>query len=87
VAKVFGEAGRNAAEESYRLTRRFLLVTLVGIAVLSLIEGPALSGACADSLSSQVRMFKRTLAQRGISTACAMIGLWITFKTKHLHKA
>jgi hypothetical protein len=45
VAKVFGEAGRNAAEESYRLTRRFLLVTLVGIAVLSLIEGLALSAA------------------------------------------
>jgi hypothetical protein len=45
VAKVFGEAGRNAVEEPYRLTRRFLLVTLVGIAVLSLIEGLALSGA------------------------------------------
>jgi Mn2+/Fe2+ NRAMP family transporter len=45
MAQVFGEAGRNAAEESYRRTRRFLLVTLVGIAVLSLIEGFALGAA------------------------------------------
>ncbi len=42
MAQVFGKAGRNAAEESYKRTRRFLLVAFVGIAVLSLIGGFAL---------------------------------------------
>ena len=45
MAQVFGELGRNAAEESHKRTRRFLLVALVGIAVLSLIGGFALGGA------------------------------------------
>jgi predicted acyltransferase len=40
----FGEPSRNAAEESYKRTRRFLLVAFVGIAVLSLIGGFALGG-------------------------------------------
>ena len=45
MAQIFGEPGRNAAEESHKRTRRFLLVALVGIAVLSLIGGFALGGA------------------------------------------
>jgi hypothetical protein len=39
MAQVFGESGRNAAEQSYRRTRRFLVIGLVGIALLSLISG------------------------------------------------
>jgi len=39
MAHVFGEPGRNAAEESHKRTRRFLLIGLVGIAVLSLTGG------------------------------------------------
>src|SRR5437667_8676364 len=42
MAQVFGEPGRNAAEESHKRTRRFLLVAFLGIAVLSAIWGFAL---------------------------------------------
>jgi Nuclease-related domain len=45
MARVIGEFGRNAAEESYKRTRRFLLIALVGIAVLSVICGFALGAA------------------------------------------
>jgi uncharacterized membrane protein len=45
MAQIFGEPGRNAAEESYRQTRRFLMITLIGIAVLSAIWGFALGAA------------------------------------------
>jgi hypothetical protein len=45
MARVIGESGRNAAEESYRQTRRFLLVALIGIAVLSVIWGFTLGTA------------------------------------------
>ena len=39
MAHVFGEPGRNAAEESYKRTQRFLLIAFVGIAALSAIWG------------------------------------------------
>src|SRR5436190_1535730 len=42
MAQIFGEPGRNAAEESHKRTRRFLLVAFLGIAVLSAIWGFAL---------------------------------------------
>ena len=42
MARVFGEAGRNAAEESYKTTRRFLLIAFLSIAALSAIWGIAL---------------------------------------------
>jgi len=45
MAQVFGEPGRNAAEESYKQTRRFLLVAFVAIAILSAIWGFALGSA------------------------------------------
>jgi nuclease-like protein len=47
MTKVFGESGRNAAEESHKRTRGFLLVGLVGIALLSLISGFAIGGGFA----------------------------------------
>src|SRR5258708_26530496 len=42
MAQVFGEPGRNAAEESHKRTRRFLVVAFFGIFVLSAIWGFAL---------------------------------------------
>src|SRR6266478_6466415 len=45
MAQIFGEPGGNAAEESYTQTRRFLMITLIGIAVLSAIWGFALGAA------------------------------------------
>lgn len=45
MARVIGESGRNAAEESHKQTRRFLLVAFVGVAVLSVIWGFALGAA------------------------------------------
>jgi len=42
MAHVFGEPGRSAAEESYKRTRRFLLVAFLAIAGLSAIWGFAL---------------------------------------------
>ncbi len=42
MAQVFGEPGRNAAEESYKTTRRFLLIAFLSIAALSVIWGFAL---------------------------------------------
>jgi Nuclease-related domain len=39
MARVIGESGRNAAEESHKRTRRFLLVALIGIALLSIVWG------------------------------------------------
>src|SRR5438552_17017408 len=42
MARIFGEAGRNAAEESYKITRRFLLIAFLSIAALSAIWGFAL---------------------------------------------
>jgi hypothetical protein len=45
MAQVFGESGRNAAEQSHTHTKRLLVVAFVGIAALAFIEGYAIGAA------------------------------------------
>ena len=45
MAKVFGEAGRNAAEQFHLRTKRLLIAGFTGIAALALIGGYAIGAA------------------------------------------
>ena len=45
MAQVFGESGRNAAEESYKQTKKLLVVAFAGIAALGFLGGYAMGAA------------------------------------------
>src|SRR6266436_4762959 len=77
MAHVFGEPGRNAAEESHKRTRRFLVVAFLGIVVLSAIWGFALGSVLPvtrlpRSIAVSVFVFPFFLA--------FLIGRWTTKK-------
>src|ERR1041385_1714367 len=43
MAQVFGESGRNAAEESHRQTKRLLIAAFAGLAGLGFLAGSAIA--------------------------------------------
>ena len=45
MARVFGQSGRNAAEESHKQTKKFLIVAFAGIAALGFLAGYAVGAA------------------------------------------
>jgi hypothetical protein len=44
MAQVFGEPGRNAAEQSFKQTKRVLMIAMCSIGALTALAGYALSG-------------------------------------------
>ena len=45
MAQVFGESGRNAAEESHKKTKKLLVVAFAGIGALGFLGGYAIGAA------------------------------------------